>query len=173
MATFGSVFSDRGILPIAILLFISLTFPVTSRGENFNGRIIHLHNVKETFYTAYETCHSEKMDLLTIQNDTETELMLKLLKDRQLEIIWLGATDLGHHGDWVWTSSGKKITYIPWGTDQPNNVDNDQHCMGLSPNENGWIDYFCHHKLNYFCEEKQATKREAIPVQLFLMDRLK
>lgn len=154
----SSVSAYRGRCPLIILLFLITTSSCAlPTREPFNNRYIVYHNVPEDYFTAYETCRSKDMQLLTLKDDLETTLMFTKLKEANTKHTWIGATDLGHPGEWRWSLSGEKLTYISWAPEQPNNLDNDQHCMALSIQFSpGWCDYWCSRKINYFCEEEST-----------------
>lgn len=44
---------------------------------------------------------------------------------------WLSGTDLAEEGQWFWTSTGQKIDYKAWHTNQPDNAGNLEHCVHL------------------------------------------
>lgn len=134
-----------------LFLLINSSHPSPTR-EIFNNRAIVYYNVAEDYFTAYETCRSKDMQLLTIHDDLETTLMFTKMKESKLNSTWIGATDFGHSREWRWSFSGKKLTYISWAPKQPNGVD--QNCLALLADfGHGWYDYWCSEKLNYFCED--------------------
>ncbi|XP_045178363.2 low affinity immunoglobulin epsilon Fc receptor-like [Mercenaria mercenaria] len=66
--------------------------------------------------------------------DTEEKMMYMLLTLDENNV-WIGATDDGHEGSWVWASSQKSVGSTSlWQPGQPNNLSGNQHCMevGLS-----------------------------------------
>lgn len=150
-----SLFCRRvlSLITIQLLLFSCLSCGSVIDREFFNNRLVKFHSNPENFFAAHENCQSQHMQLLTIQDDIETQLLINRLKELNLTTTWIGATDLGHQGVWMWTSNHKKVTSIPWGRSQPNNLDNNQRCMAVSNLFNGWNDEKCTAEISYFCEE--------------------
>lgn len=68
--------------------------------------------------------------------------------------VWLGGTDFGVEGRWVWESDRSAFTYSAWNTakGQPNDYFK-QNCLTLSLNNNlTWFDQNCVITYQYICE---------------------
>lgn len=65
--------------------------------------------------------------------------------DEDSVIFWLGGTDLGHEGDWIWQHSDTKTTEFFWADEQPN-ASTTFNCLTLTAeygSELGWYDTKC------------------------------
>lgn len=138
--------------------------------EFFNNRVVVYHNETDDFFTAYETCQSENMQLLTIEEDIETWLLIHRMRDLKVRETWIAATDLKVQGAWFWTPTGTKITNIPWGTDQPDNLTKNQRCMCVDTVYDGWDDIDCGRVMTYFCQDTPKVYKAPIPVQRYLIN---
>jgi len=64
---------------------------------------------------------------------------------------WTGANDIGHEGTWT-TPDNISLTYLPWGTGQPDG-DNTQNCVALDKDLNWlWNDLACSEYYTSVCE---------------------
>lgn len=73
--------------------------------------------------------------------------------------MWISGTDLREEGKFVWMSTGKPFQYNNFGSGQPDNWGNREHCVHLWPNQTNtsevtWNDWECTQKLSYVCEDK-------------------
>jgi hypothetical protein len=66
---------------------------------------------------------------------------------------WLGGSDWATEGKWIWEPKGEAFNFTNWLRGQPNNGDNNQHCLMLNTQDNyHWRDHDCHDALHYICE---------------------
>lgn len=161
--------SLRALIIFAILFLLNLSSCEYER-QFFNNRVIVYHNDKLNFFDAYETCQSDNMQLLTIQNPIETWLLINKLKEIDNREVWLAATDLDKQGVWTWTATGKEINRIPWGDGQPANASSDQRCMCVDKEYNGWDDVECNREMPFICEDIPKKYKSPIPVQQYLIN---
>lgn len=146
--------SFRGIRAVLLLVLLSnASCESQNHRQFFNNRVVKYHSVPANFFTAFENCQDEYMTLMTIQDDIETELLKNIMMTLEVNSTWIAATDLVHQDEWVWTSSGKKVEKFHWGPNQPNNIDNLQHCLTVSTEYGGWNDVLCTLDFSYFCQE--------------------
>ncbi|TMW49792.1 hypothetical protein DOY81_005149 [Sarcophaga bullata] len=62
---------------------------------------------------------------------------------------WLGGSDLGHYGQWVWLTNGVTVQhYANWSAGSPNAND---HCMAVLSNGQ-WINANCYEQRKFVCE---------------------
>lgn len=63
--------------------------------------------------------------------DTAKE-MTYIMTNVHADNVWIGATDDGHEGKWVWASSQQLVSSnLNWQSGQPNNLYENQHCMEI------------------------------------------
>lgn len=68
---------------------------------------------------------------------------------------WIGATNLGDNLTFFWTSKGMEIEYSNWNPGQPENKNNNEHCVAVmsEKHSNGWKVRDCNNKFNFICEK--------------------
>ena len=75
--------------------------------------------------------------------------------------IWIGATDIGHEGEWTDTFDNP-LNYSNWSPNQPDNLLNQQHCVWINFEKVGnWDDIDCNysggHIHHYACQSLRMT----------------
>lgn len=89
------------------------------------------------------------------ENDFLTQLAIKTLKGRkQLDSLWLGATDEVTEGLWLWVD-GSRMNYRNWFKMQPNNKNSEEHYLILFLEQNAWCDQpnqSAQHRTFFACE---------------------
>lgn len=71
----------------------------------------------------------------------------------RLKQYWIGANDLGVSREFKWQFSGRGITFTHWRQNEPNNVNNNEHCVVVLGNKQAfWIDANCKGKRQVLCE---------------------
>lgn len=72
---------------------------------------------------------------------------------------WVGASDLGYEGHFVWQSTGRPLKYTNWHSHGPNNWCDEtnvcENCVGLwyvGKKRREWNDFICTQKLYFVCE---------------------
>ncbi|XP_071115792.1 perlucin-like [Haliotis cracherodii] len=117
------------------------------------GSCYWFSNIKGTFAEARSICRFLGSDLVTITSHTEDAFVRGYATQRgKAERYYLGATDLGLEGRWVWTGN-KPFTYTNWGPGQPTNYKNNEHCLEAYKGYGyGWNDVNCDKKANFICQ---------------------
>ena len=95
-----------------------------------------------------------KANLASIHSQAEHDKLLKLLKQSDVTIAWIGGTDAGQEGKWRWVD-GSKFSWTKWYPGEPNNLRGDEHCMHLLGNawvKNVWNDTPCQRQYMYICQ---------------------
>jgi len=57
--------------------------------------------------------------------------------------LWLGATDVGHEGTFIWQSSGKPLSFTNWFYLNPNNWGGNENCLQQNFVDFKWNDVQC------------------------------
>lgn len=144
----------------ALVLLSALCFGAIHGIETVGGRVVTFQNIPQNWFTASEICQAQGMQLLTIHSRQELDEVLGLPSLQQFNI-WLGATDAGHKGEFVWTMSGLRIGSAWWQTGQPDNANGREDCLELAfyipSNQHLWNDANCIVQKPYFCEVPPAA----------------
>ncbi|XP_017009681.2 accessory gland protein Acp29AB [Drosophila takahashii] len=103
---------------------------VPPKFELIGSRYFYIEDeIRKNWYSAAETCRQMGAQLAVIRSEEElTALKAKLHKDR---IYWLDINDLDKEGQFKSSASGKQTPFFKWRAGQPNNSDENQHCVDL------------------------------------------
>ena len=69
--------------------------------------------------------------------------------------LWLGGTDILQEHNFLWATSGTRITYDTfndWHPRQPDNARDSEHCL-MMDQHSGWHDASCSELKRYVCEK--------------------
>jgi hypothetical protein len=87
---------------------------------------------------AFSFCKTSGMDLANFRNRDELDhfmsLFIKLVEDPINQVVFTDGivNDPIGRESWHWFETGKKIEFeIPWHTDEPNNMDGNEHCLRI------------------------------------------
>ena len=119
--------------------------------EFYAGQTYVLCGGSVTWADAQASCEAMGATLVTIDDAAEEEALLALRQEYSSNPWWLGLTDQGSEGDWRW-ASGAALEYTNWGTDQPDNVSNEEHCAHTTAGGKLWYDGYCYLSYPYICE---------------------
>lgn len=122
----------------------------TSAVDIIGDKHVYLQSKDQNWMTAFETCRYYDKQLLTLLNNKEHEDTVALVAKYKIHIIWLAASDIGHEGNFVWTTNGQTVTDRHWGKGEPNNK-NTENCLQLYYNI--WNDVSCGREYHFFCED--------------------
>lgn len=146
-------------MKLKVFWFALLTLALFKSGkckDIIGNREVIYQRVPQNFFTAYEICRSIGMQLLTITREEETDQIYELAKKyKPRPSFWLAATDLGHEGEFVWTTTGVKLTNARWYKGQPDNAGGIERCAEITYRWNDtatWNDIPCDRKNPFFCE---------------------
>jgi hypothetical protein len=66
---------------------------------------------------------------------------------------WLGGSDLAEESKWIWASKLDSMSYTNWGNGQPDNHEDNEHCLEFRGGNNyRWNDKTCSFKMFTFCQ---------------------
>lgn len=125
--------------------------------DKIGDREVRYMGIPQNWFTAYEICRAEGMQLMTIYNETENQMFIQLAESyKPNTAFWIGATDLGHEGEFVWMATGLKVTNGWWYPGQPDNSKANEHCVHITYDWGApkWNDVQCIYKYPFFCEEQ-------------------
>lgn len=113
--------------------------------ERIGNRKVKVWIVRHNWYTASEICRADGMQLFSVHNEVEFNQSRALIIKYKLTKLWLAASDLGHEGDFVWATTGRRIHYAKWSPGQPDNYSGGEHCLEhwVIPSGHGWNDNAC------------------------------
>ncbi|KAH8384280.1 hypothetical protein KR200_011495 [Drosophila serrata] len=116
--------------------------------KRIGSRLFYISTkVNVDWFSAKAACRKMGGQLATIRNNKELNLIERKLKHDVG--YWLDLNDLDKEGEFV-TSSGKPASFLNWRKRQPDNHNNNEHCVQLIN------DYFydspCSTKHRFICE---------------------
>lgn len=153
------------------LFLVSLLLGTVQSVDLIGDREVRYNRVPLNWFTAYEVCRSQGMQLLTINSDEDNDQIYALAEKFQPRpSFWLAGNDLGHEGDFVWATNGLKVTAARWVGNGPDNYNNLEHCIEITYRWNAsapvWNDVPCSTKLPFFCEQLPSYLTSSDP-QMF------
>merc|ERR1712212_737046 len=129
--------------------------------ERVGDRFLKYHDTEKTWFEAMSICLLEKGSLVIDDNPLiHTHLQLKANGEKGLEM-WIGATDLGHEGIFVWLNGARvgQGHATDWFPGEPSNKTGGgiggEHCVTMSNrgrNYSKWNDAPCDRKYTFFCQ---------------------
>ena len=87
--------------------------------------------------------------LAEVESKEENDFIMDTIAARGNAMHWLGGNL--QEGVFRWSHSGRTFTYTNWMGGQPDNANNDQHCL-RTVNDGTWDDLRCNHILFFICE---------------------
>jgi len=136
--------------------------------------LINTDNKKTNLTWAEAQVECESMDgfLVEIHGEKEQEFLKSQIKFLETLIgrhsYWIGATDFGKEGDWIWIASRQPVTYSSWDANRPNQeAPNQDDCVLLdcwkSNSQCDWRDYSCNkgtfhdYSTSFICQKYEET----------------
>ncbi|XP_046344929.2 perlucin-like [Haliotis rufescens] len=125
-----NVFSGVALLLLGSSMLLYAEGTKCTGGFHKHGNSCYwLSNIKGTFAEARSICRFLGSDLVAITSHTEDAFVRGYATQRgKAERYYLGGTDLGLEGRWIWTGN-KPFTYTNWEPGQPTNYKNNEHCL--------------------------------------------
>ncbi|XP_050090739.1 ladderlectin-like [Anopheles aquasalis] len=117
-------------------------------------------NQKVSFFEAWRRCLALGLRLATVTSSAESQLIKEAIQATATttEPWWIGGTDLGQEGSWIWFSTelpvGYQTGYTNWYTGEPNNYGGNENCLDIGRKDAvGWFDANCEWKQKFVCEK--------------------
>ncbi|XP_055532530.1 prostasin-like [Wyeomyia smithii] len=118
---------------------------------------------KVNWFQAGDYCRSLGHHLAEIKSEQDNAKVKEITSHADMEIdahgvsrlkhFWIGANDLGVNGVFRWQFSGKPLTYTHWRSNEPDNKNNNEHCVLVLGNRQAfWADANCRAKKQVLCE---------------------
>uniref|UniRef100_A0A8W8J7J8 C-type lectin domain-containing protein n=1 Tax=Magallana gigas TaxID=29159 RepID=A0A8W8J7J8_MAGGI len=118
------------------------------------GSCYQVFSEKVNWFQAQMNCRKHDSTLVQIEDELENQWLKKQYPGIKMAT-WIDAVDLGKEGQWMWFSSGKTTTYLPWASGEPDNHRSIEHCAVIFHNGNEkWGDTKCHYSFYFMCEKK-------------------
>src|SRR5690349_19868207 len=103
------------------VLGFAFATPTDSHAQEFTNHTYQLIAAPLTWQQAKEDAERRGGHLATITSQAELDHILSLgLPFHSNDAYWLGATDEGHEGTWVWVT-GEAWDFSRWSSGEPNN----------------------------------------------------
>uniref|UniRef100_A0A182QVR0 C-type lectin domain-containing protein n=1 Tax=Anopheles farauti TaxID=69004 RepID=A0A182QVR0_9DIPT len=124
-----------------------------------------------SWHKAFEYCRSIGMFLVSIDSREQLEEIVSVLtksgywQTRRTLAMWTSLNDIGEEGQYYWASTGERLTYDRWRTDEPNNVQHndctDEDCVMLLHCTKGSVNFSfddrpCQYEAMFMCETLSA-----------------
>ncbi|CAC5363128.1 unnamed protein product [Mytilus coruscus] len=120
---------------------------------NYESKCYYFGGVITTWNDAKLTCESYGSMMVEVKSNCENDF-LKTKAATYKASYWLGGTDIKIEGIWIWSSSQTEVTFSDWNVGNPNNANDNEHCLGMNYGaELKWNDYPCSGKLRTICEK--------------------
>lgn len=103
------------------------------------------------YYDAIAGCVSQGGALATIESQAEQDAVYTLTGSTGA---YLGLSDFLDEGNFAWVD-GTALTFTNWRPNQPNNNNNNQHCVWIRP-DGGWDDVTCKKTEQYVCQNQEV-----------------
>lgn len=128
-----------------------------SRWEAFLNSCYFVGSNALAWSNASESCNTMNSSLASVTTPEKNEYLIFLAKTKGVsnsDGYWLDGTDYLREGLWFWNSSGICITYQNWGSGEPNNMHEGEHCLEIKTTKNyTWNDEKCTSSTRqYICE---------------------
>ncbi|XP_046661267.1 adhesion G protein-coupled receptor E1-like isoform X2 [Homalodisca vitripennis] len=103
-----------------------------------------------TWTTANERCRSKDMYFASITSPSEQDDIKRACKESGIAgLVWVSGSDLGSTGEYVWSSTGKGLTYTNWKSGEP---EEEYRCVAFHTFDYKWETRACGIERYYACE---------------------
>ncbi|XP_061185479.1 C-type lectin domain family 4 member K-like [Saccostrea echinata] len=110
----------------------------------------------KTWINAQRDCLSNGSRLTEIETVEEYDFVKNIARELNAEYVFIGGTDAFEEGNMVWWSTLQSVDpglHHLWSPNQPDNFNNNEHCMNLiKPEDYKLNDGSCQSKYPFICE---------------------
>ncbi|XP_013110110.1 lectin subunit alpha-like [Stomoxys calcitrans] len=152
---------------LCIVLFVTIWNCVTAEpqlhtaadGTKFYIEIEGEYN----WFQALHECARRGYQLVEVHSGKKNKVLLNALDSffGKPYNLWLGAndefnSDRDFNRPFYWASSGKRMTFSNWSSNNPDNFRSEEHCVHTwaAREPFAWNDASCTSKMGYICEER-------------------
>ncbi|XP_072396448.1 C-type lectin mosGCTL-7-like isoform X2 [Diabrotica undecimpunctata] len=115
---------------------------------------------KGNYFKATQFCRQQGMQLLSINSHIENQRIGQFILDTGVltGLYWTSGTKLVGEDQWVWLSTGQRISYTNWGAGEPSGKTPDkmvdENCLIFDyyKGNNAWNDMSCDSDQYFICE---------------------
>ncbi|VDI53177.1 Hypothetical predicted protein [Mytilus galloprovincialis] len=109
-------------------------------------------NLESCCYASYD--NKTRQCILDESCCLQSELTGDALMMKKSTAFWLGGTDIEKEGDWIWSTSQTNITFNDWHVGEPDNWNDQHHCLLMTLRFNlEWADRSCGDINRFICEK--------------------
>ncbi|KAL3888497.1 hypothetical protein ACJMK2_000864 [Sinanodonta woodiana] len=115
------------------------------------GLCYKLHVEGKNFNDAMTACEAEGAKMMALRNQNEL-IYIKTVISREMNAdndVYIGIRAIGVNRDWK-LFNGQNGTYLPWSSEEPNNLNGDQSCVILCNTK--YCDDPCNRIIPFFCQ---------------------
>ncbi|RUS86038.1 hypothetical protein EGW08_006192, partial [Elysia chlorotica] len=115
---------------------------------------------KKTWTDAQASCRKRDGDLVTHTDGPKLKAIKNMLGDDQFNV-WIGLSDTDTEDVFLWSDTGEQFTPPNWDINEPDNFDENQHCVIAKYNdakEVVFADEACETSYGYICEIKEECR---------------
>ncbi|KAI4896350.1 hypothetical protein NFI96_021815 [Prochilodus magdalenae] len=121
-------------------------------------------NESKTWFEAQSYCRETYTDLVTINTTEEMKNLNALLKDKVTSLFWIGLIR-GSTGKWLWSlangsSYSELASYRNWRSGEPNNLGQNEYCVGMFIKDGTWFDVSCFYPYWFVCYDDNKANAE-------------
>ncbi|XP_030277998.1 galactose-specific lectin nattectin-like isoform X3 [Sparus aurata] len=146
-------------LPLIVLLClvvgqldVSAAADCPSGWSLFGSRCFIVQTNELTMADAERNCISIGGNLASIHNINDHNWISGMVKKAlgSDKWAWIGLSDAIQEGKWLWTD-GSRFVFSRWGSGEPSNKGDKEHCTHINYIGEYWNDYLCDAKLPSVC----------------------
>ena len=125
----------------------------------------HLYEVYTNdidWQTAKSVCAAKGGHLVTIESSSENNALKNALSAISKTKFWMGLTDVNLENQWAWIN-GEKLSYVNWGTGEPNNDSCIEDYASFSLPNGKWNDLPGYALTGFICEYDPIAIQYTVP----------